>query len=123
MCNKILESLRSYTDMPELLSFGTWRCVTWWIVADVSEQPGASTSPKDGGSTFLRNVGNDLPDYTALHLGRYNLHIQDHENLSLSIYIYIYMYMCVYTYISTYSRRRSQLGPYPYTTISSRNNS
>jgi hypothetical protein len=50
-----------------LLSSGMWLPVMWYIFTVVSEERAISSCfpPEDGGSTFLRDVGKHLPDYTA----------------------------------------------------------
>jgi hypothetical protein len=48
-----------------LKSFAMWRCVGW-VVPDVSE---ALCFRRFGSTTFLRNVGSDLPSDTASHTG------------------------------------------------------
>jgi hypothetical protein len=51
---------------------GTWRPAIWRMVTSVSEKYSASIFKiDDKGSTLFRNVGNHLPNYTALYSGRY----------------------------------------------------
>jgi hypothetical protein len=56
-------------------SSGILRSAVWWIIANILEQIAISSAlhfcTEDRGRRFLLNVGNGLPGYTVLHLGRH----------------------------------------------------
>ena len=62
--------------MLRLLSSGV-HSMSSVVCTDVPEGPAASSlRVKDGGSIFLRHIGNLLPNYTALNSSRYRLSFQ-----------------------------------------------
>jgi hypothetical protein len=57
---------RSEVPTAETMKSIVFRCYIH-IITNVSEECATSIVRADGGSTFLRNVGNHLPNHTASH--------------------------------------------------------
>lgn len=67
-----------------LQSFRMWRCVILWLPICRTNRVPTRCVFADGGSMFLRNVGNQLPAYKASHPERYRTTGENSDELLMT---------------------------------------